>query len=589
MPGAVRTLVRLRTSVGRAARRRVPGPRDGRGLPRVPARHRRRAGDRRRRPRPDGTPGRAAARGRTARSPTGCVPSSSRGAGPDRRPTARSTAGDTCRCPDAAGRRRPAICDAADPSDATDVSADFVFGTLATDDLRLAQLRAAAVRASATATTSSRSIPRPASRSTIGVTLGPGRRRGPGDRLRHDRRSRSGRRPRRRDRRRWRSRWTASTSTGTRCLWGYRETLARDDPGPARRDARPVSDRGLVERRDRRRPGRRRSPGSSPASGRAGVSDLDAATFAVAGAAELWPIRRTAADAVPRRPRARPRLAPRRRHLPGRSSIASRRPAACRSPSPPTPGGFYGGTLRGVIERLDHIVDLGVTCLWLSPVFPSPSHHGYDATDYRRVEPRLGTEADLRELVDAAHARRHPRDPRLRRQPRLVGAPGVPGRAGATATRPRRAGSRSRDWPDRLPLVLRRRATIRSSIPTIPGARAYLIDSRPALARASASTGSAATTRRVRRTRSGARSGRRPGRSRRTASPSARSSRRRRCSGRIAGRLDGCLDFVLQQALRGCFALRDARAERARRVPAPASRVLRRMTSSCRPSSTTTT
>ncbi len=72
---------------------------------------------------------------------------------------------------------------------------------------------------------------------------------------------------------------------------------------------------------------------------------------------------------------------------------------------PPTPAGFYGGTLRGVIERIDHIARLGATCIWLSPIFPSPSHHGYDATDYTAVEPRLGSEADLRELLDAAHAR----------------------------------------------------------------------------------------------------------------------------------------------------------------------------------------
>ena len=95
--------------------------------------------------------------------------------------------------------------------------------------------------------------------------------------------------------------------------------------------------------------------------------------------------------------------------------------------APATPGGFYGGTLRGVIERLDHIATLGATCIWLSPLFPSPSHHGYDATDYRAVEPRLGTDDDLRELVTAAHAARDAGHPRLRGQPRLVGAPGVPG------------------------------------------------------------------------------------------------------------------------------------------------------------------
>lgn len=67
--------------------------------------------------------------------------------------------------------------------------------------------------------------------------------------------------------------------------------------------------------------------------------------------------------------------------------------------------GFWGGTLRGVIERLPYFSDLSVDCLWLSPIFPSPSHHGYDATDYHAIEPRLGSEADLRELVDAAHVR----------------------------------------------------------------------------------------------------------------------------------------------------------------------------------------
>jgi glycosidase len=67
--------------------------------------------------------------------------------------------------------------------------------------------------------------------------------------------------------------------------------------------------------------------------------------------------------------------------------------------------GFFGGTLWGVLERLDHIVDLGATCLWLTPIFPSPSPHGYDATDLEHVEPRLGGDAALRQLVQAAHDR----------------------------------------------------------------------------------------------------------------------------------------------------------------------------------------
>lgn len=66
---------------------------------------------------------------------------------------------------------------------------------------------------------------------------------------------------------------------------------------------------------------------------------------------------------------------------------------------------IWGGTLRGIIERLPYLESLGVTCLWLSPIFPSPTHHGYDATDYVQVEPRLGSDDDLRELFSAAHAR----------------------------------------------------------------------------------------------------------------------------------------------------------------------------------------
>jgi cyclomaltodextrinase len=66
---------------------------------------------------------------------------------------------------------------------------------------------------------------------------------------------------------------------------------------------------------------------------------------------------------------------------------------------------FLGGTLRGVLRRLDHVADLGATVIWLSPIFPSPTYHGYDATDLFDVEPRLGTKDDLRALLDEAHSR----------------------------------------------------------------------------------------------------------------------------------------------------------------------------------------
>lgn len=72
---------------------------------------------------------------------------------------------------------------------------------------------------------------------------------------------------------------------------------------------------------------------------------------------------------------------------------------------PKTPKGFYGGTLRGIREKLDYIGDLGANVLWLTPIFPSPSHHGYNATDYFEIEPRLGSKDDLRDLLSAAHQR----------------------------------------------------------------------------------------------------------------------------------------------------------------------------------------
>jgi glycosidase len=65
----------------------------------------------------------------------------------------------------------------------------------------------------------------------------------------------------------------------------------------------------------------------------------------------------------------------------------------------------FGGTLTGITEKLDYIEALGADCLWLSPIFPSPTVHGYDATDFTRVEPRLGGDGALRELVGEVHRR----------------------------------------------------------------------------------------------------------------------------------------------------------------------------------------
>lgn len=67
--------------------------------------------------------------------------------------------------------------------------------------------------------------------------------------------------------------------------------------------------------------------------------------------------------------------------------------------------GFYGGTLWGVCDKLDYLVDLGIDCIWLSPTFPSPTHHGYDITNYQHVEPRMGGDEAMNALIEAAHAR----------------------------------------------------------------------------------------------------------------------------------------------------------------------------------------
>ena len=74
----------------------------------------------------------------------------------------------------------------------------------------------------------------------------------------------------------------------------------------------------------------------------------------------------------------------------------------------------HGGDLNGIREHLDYFCELGVTALWLTPVLENDSpddkdnystYHGYATTDYYRVDPRFGTNADYRRLCDEAHAR----------------------------------------------------------------------------------------------------------------------------------------------------------------------------------------
>jgi len=65
---------------------------------------------------------------------------------------------------------------------------------------------------------------------------------------------------------------------------------------------------------------------------------------------------------------------------------------------------ILGGTLAGLRHKLAYLHDLGVTAIWLSPCYPSNTHHGYDVSDYRAVNPRLGTMDEMKMLVAEIHA-----------------------------------------------------------------------------------------------------------------------------------------------------------------------------------------
>jgi alpha-amylase len=94
--------------------------------------------------------------------------------------------------------------------------------------------------------------------------------------------------------------------------------------------------------------------------------------------------------------------------------------ASAATPPPHAPSGVYYeifvrsfadsngdgvGDLNGITAKLDYLHWLGVSGLWLTPIYPAASYHGYDVTNYFAVNPQFGTMADLRRLVRQAHAR----------------------------------------------------------------------------------------------------------------------------------------------------------------------------------------
>ena len=73
--------------------------------------------------------------------------------------------------------------------------------------------------------------------------------------------------------------------------------------------------------------------------------------------------------------------------------------------SPPEEQGYQGGDLHGIVDKLDYLQFLGVNALYLNPIFSSASNHRYHTYDYYQVDPLLGGNDALRELLDAAHGR----------------------------------------------------------------------------------------------------------------------------------------------------------------------------------------
>jgi glycosidase len=73
--------------------------------------------------------------------------------------------------------------------------------------------------------------------------------------------------------------------------------------------------------------------------------------------------------------------------------------------SPPSSHGYKGGDLNGVVNRLDYLADLGITAIYLNPIFQSASNHRYHTHDYFQVDPLLGGNQAFRTLIKEAHRR----------------------------------------------------------------------------------------------------------------------------------------------------------------------------------------
>lgn len=66
---------------------------------------------------------------------------------------------------------------------------------------------------------------------------------------------------------------------------------------------------------------------------------------------------------------------------------------------------FFGGDLEGIIKHLDHIKDLGISGIYMTPIFTSTTNHKYDTTDYYSIDPHFGNKETLKRLVSECHKR----------------------------------------------------------------------------------------------------------------------------------------------------------------------------------------
>jgi len=71
--------------------------------------------------------------------------------------------------------------------------------------------------------------------------------------------------------------------------------------------------------------------------------------------------------------------------------------------SSPTNWGFHGGDFRGILQHFDHLLNLGITAIYLNPIFHSSSNHRYNTFDYFKIDPKLGDMNDFQNFLDLAH------------------------------------------------------------------------------------------------------------------------------------------------------------------------------------------